>query len=176
MADGTPVGLFRHIANSTNHAYLSIHPLDVEKNASISQGFGNCAACFDFGQGHPRRQNYDQPGWQQDDILLLQLWEGAHLGCQPHLLLVLLGREHQGSSLKSRWGRCLEKQQNITTKNDVISFTPPSRFPCCVLLALSWNTNVNPSTDELSRAINYLFTGLNSAVVPQKWYISGIVE
>ena len=32
---------------------------------------------------------------------------------------------------------------------------PPSRFPCCVLLALSWNTNENPSTDKLSRAINY---------------------
>ena len=32
----------------------------------------------------------------------------------------------------------------------------PSKFPCCVLLALSWNTtNENPSTDKLSRAINY---------------------
>ena len=30
----------------------------------------------------------------------------------------------------------------------------PSRFPCCVLLALSWNTSKNPSTDKLSRAIN----------------------
>ena len=29
-----------------------------------------------------------------------------------------------------------------------------SRFPCCVLLALSWNTNENPSTDKLSRAVN----------------------
>ena len=26
----------------------------------------------------------------------------------------------------------------------------PSRSPCCVLLALSWNTNENPSTDKLS--------------------------
>ena len=26
-----------------------------------------------------------------------------------------------------------------------------SRSPCCVLLALSWNTNENPSTDKLSR-------------------------
>ena len=26
------------------------------------------------------------------------------------------------------------------------------KFPCCVLLALSWNTNENPSTDNLSRA------------------------
>ena len=31
-----------------------------------------------------------------------------------------------------------------------------SRFPCCVLLVLSWNTNENPSTDKLSRAINQL--------------------
>ena len=32
----------------------------------------------------------------------------------------------------------------------------PSRSPCCVLLALSWNTtNENPSTDNLIRAINY---------------------
>ena len=31
-----------------------------------------------------------------------------------------------------------------------------SRLPCCVLLALSWNTNENPSTDKLSRAINYI--------------------
>ena len=31
----------------------------------------------------------------------------------------------------------------------------PSRSPCCVLLALSWNTtNENPSTDKLSGAIN----------------------
>ena len=30
-----------------------------------------------------------------------------------------------------------------------------SRSPCCVLLALSWNTtNENPSTDKLSRAID----------------------
>ena len=27
----------------------------------------------------------------------------------------------------------------------------PSRSPCCVVLALSWNTNENPSTDKLSR-------------------------
>ena len=32
-----------------------------------------------------------------------------------------------------------------------------SRFPCCVLLALSWNTNKNINTDKLSRAINYCF-------------------
>ena len=29
-----------------------------------------------------------------------------------------------------------------------------SRFPCCVLLALSWNTNENPNADKLSRTIN----------------------
>ena len=29
-----------------------------------------------------------------------------------------------------------------------------SRFSCSVLLVLSWNTNENPSTDKLSRAIN----------------------
>ena len=34
-----------------------------------------------------------------------------------------------------------------------------SRFPCCVLLVLSWNTNENPSTDKLSRAINKVITG-----------------
>ena len=27
-------------------------------------------------------------------------------------------------------------------------------FPCCVLLALSWSTNKNPSTDKLRKAIN----------------------
>ena len=35
-----------------------------------------------------------------------------------------------------------------------------SRFPCCVLLALSLNTNENPSTDKLSRAINYFLRGI----------------
>ena len=28
------------------------------------------------------------------------------------------------------------------------------RFPCCVLLVLSWNTNENLSTDKLSWAVN----------------------
>ena len=31
----------------------------------------------------------------------------------------------------------------------------PSRFAGCVLLALSWNTDENMSTDKLSKAINY---------------------
>ena len=35
-----------------------------------------------------------------------------------------------------------------------ISSSIGSRFPCCVLLALSWNTYENPSADKLSRAIN----------------------
>ena len=30
-----------------------------------------------------------------------------------------------------------------------------SRSPCCVLWALSWNTNENTSTDKLSRALPY---------------------
>ena len=30
-----------------------------------------------------------------------------------------------------------------------------SRFPCCVLLALSWDTNKIPSTNKFSRAINW---------------------
>ena len=33
-----------------------------------------------------------------------------------------------------------------------------SRFPCCVLLALSWNTNENPITDKLRRAIDYFYS------------------
>ena len=41
-----------------------------------------------------------------------------------------------------------------------------SRFPCCGLLALSWNTtNENPSTDTLSRAINYSLSDLNEHLV-----------
>ena len=33
------------------------------------------------------------------------------------------------------------------------SSSTPSRFSCCVLLALSWNTNENPSRNKLSWAI-----------------------
>ena len=37
----------------------------------------------------------------------------------------------------------------------LLSVFLPSRFPCCVLLALSGNTtNENPSIDKLSRAFN----------------------
>ena len=35
-----------------------------------------------------------------------------------------------------------------------------SRSPCCVLLALSWNTNEYPSRDKLSRVINYVLAEL----------------
>ena len=56
-------------------------------------------------------------------------------------------------SLKINW------QLKVVMCNVVIphnTMTNCSRYPCCVLLALSWNTitNENPSTDELSRAIN----------------------
>ena len=37
-----------------------------------------------------------------------------------------------------------------------------NRYPCCVLLALSWNTNENSSTDKLSRAINYIFLWIST--------------
>ena len=42
-----------------------------------------------------------------------------------------------------------------------------SRFPCCVLLALSWNTNENPSNDTFS--INYIQGGVcarNRHIIP----------
>ena len=48
----------------------------------------------------------------------------------------------------SATGRGGEKGDTIIT----------SRSPCCVLLALSWNTNEYPSTDKLSRAITYIIT------------------
>ena len=44
-----------------------------------------------------------------------------------------------------------------------------SRSPCCVLIALSWNTtNEYLSTDKLSRAINYLQTGLEASPTNEK--------
>ena len=44
-----------------------------------------------------------------------------------------------------------------------------SRSPCCVLKALSWNTtNEYLSTDKLSRAINYLQTGLEASPTNEK--------
>ena len=48
----------------------------------------------------------------------------------------------------SATGRGGEKGDTIIT----------SRSPCCVLLALSWNTNEYPRTDKLSRAITYIIT------------------
>ena len=38
----------------------------------------------------------------------------------------------------------------------VIYQVTASRFPCCVFLALSWNTNENSSTDKLNRATRSL--------------------
>ena len=35
-----------------------------------------------------------------------------------------------------------------------IDFYSTSKCPCCVISALSWDTNENPSTDKLTRAIN----------------------
>ena len=43
-----------------------------------------------------------------------------------------------------------------------------SKFPCFVLLALSWNTMENPSTDDLSRAINYILLGVPNSISCQK--------
>ena len=49
---------------------------------------------------------------------------------------------------------CLIAPQNHS-RSKVLCVPYPSRSPCCVLLALPWNTtNENPSTDKLSRAIN----------------------
>ena len=55
---------------------------------------------------------------------------------------------------------CLQQSgATSTSTNDMVN---ASRFPCCVLLALSWNTttNENPSTDKLSRANNLWFLSL----------------
>ena len=56
----------------------------------------------------------------------------------------------------------------------------PSRSPCCVLLALSWNTtNENPSTDKLSRAINrwpheWKFWAQNTVSFTPAFYMSKV--
>ena len=60
--------------------------------------------------------------------------------------------------------KCLEHCLSDITPGQVLH--PTSRFPCCVLLILSWNTtNENPSTDKLSRAINYHPTNLNHCLL-----------
>ena len=53
-----------------------------------------------------------------------------------------------------------------------------SRFPCCVLLALSQNTNENPSTDRLSRAINYQKAqiGCNKNVCYTKFLLQSLID
>ena len=59
----------------------------------------------------------------------------------------------QGLVLSLKWS--LFSYNASLSKFSFIFLT--SRFPCCVLLALSWNTNEtneNPSVDKLSRAIN----------------------
>ena len=43
-----------------------------------------------------------------------------------------------------------------------------SKFPCFVLLVLSWSTNENPITDNLSRAINYILLGVPNSISCQK--------
>ena len=47
-----------------------------------------------------------------------------------------------------------------------------SRFPCCVLLALSWHTNENPSTGKLSRAINQIWIGMEIQIIITNSYKS----
>ena len=68
------------------------------------------------------------------------------------LILLCVCTEHSVSRSASL---CLSSR--ISKRASVLSFKhckqcvfPYSRFPCCVLLALSWNTNGNPSTDKLS--------------------------
>ena len=57
-------------------------------------------------------------------------------------------------TVASCFSECTTPLLSTNTKKDKIIIST-SRFPCCVLLALSWNTtNENPSTDKLSRAIN----------------------
>ena len=46
------------------------------------------------------------------------------------------------------WGGATSRFPNLVIIG--MGLLPASRFPCCVLLALSWNTNENPSTDKLS--------------------------
>ena len=58
--------------------------------------------------------------------------------------------------LDLRVGTVSESPQQLLRQTWWNSEVKSSRSPCCVLLALSWNTttNENPSTDKLSRAIN----------------------
>ena len=60
-------------------------------------------------------------------------------------------------------------RQDIMTVTSRSGSCPGSRYPCCVLLALSWNTtNEYPSTNKLSRAINYTNLAPNEPKRPDK--------
>ena len=52
------------------------------------------------------------------------------------------------------WENCLFSLQHKLR----IDFNSTSKFPCCVISALSWDRNENPSKDKLIRAINQLST------------------
>ena len=64
--------------------------------------------------------------------------------------------EMVGDPILVKNAQCIYTYQTIVRKSEHVE---GSRFPCCILLALSWNkTNKNPSRDKLSRAINYVET------------------
>ena len=65
---------------------------------------------------------------------------------------------HQGHSLiyedDANFAR-LSKDQDCEGKFIIVRrAVGPGGVPCCVFLALSWDTNENPSKDKLSRVIN----------------------
>ena len=67
--------------------------------------------------------------------------------CQPIFLFVVL---HLASTILTKRG--VELGFFSISNGTALLY---SRFPCCVLLVLSWNTtNENPSAEKLSRAIN----------------------
>ena len=58
------------------------------------------------------------------------------------------------TSLISPIPHCWRCQQKVLLDQQV-GWGKWSRFPRCVLSALSWNANENPSTDKVRRAINW---------------------
>ena len=76
------------------------------------------------------------------------------------LFFFLLGEEKFLCFRHNSWDGfdCIIENINQRQKKAADTQIQPSRFPYCVLLALSWNTNENPSTDKLSRAINKIQT------------------
>ena len=58
------------------------------------------------------------------------------------------------TSLISPIPHCSRCQQKVLLDQQV-GWGKWSRFPRCVLSALSWNANENPSTDKVRRAINW---------------------